>query len=429
MLEVGLVVPMRLLLCIGCSGLFSVTLCWLYARWRARGLVRGRSAPAPGAHLAPQLALGGGLLAGLLLGPGGLGVLAPPVHESLFVDGHDARASLAELDARQVEEREALERTGVSEVAGAELRVSHDEQRARALQRLSDSVARTRGPTDSAWLALGAIGVFGGVWIGRDAPRWGVREVGVGLAAVAFSALPTAVLAQRLLDLSLLSSIGLGLAVSAGGAGAALRRVAGRRGDSESGLLVPMMVMSAVGVGAVAWNGSLGVLGLLVALVVGGMTRVVAVSPGIRRVVRRVLLWCVWPGLSCALVVRTDPVGALMGFVDTDGVFGGTAVSAAVFLGASVLLVGGGHAIGVWVGNQIFSDRPRGFWDSMSAWIDAHGRGVGRCQVLLGLVLLGAGLLDPGEPACAIALFALGVQALAGEALLPAWRKRELTRP
>lgn len=121
-------------------GLIQVLVCVLSASGLARLLSLARSPGGP-----RGAALIGGLVVGLLLGPGVFGRVSPGWYESVFVGGVRERAELrAEVDRQRIE-RKALEAAGATEVAAEEQeKTVHAPRRADAQRRADHAASEHR---------------------------------------------------------------------------------------------------------------------------------------------------------------------------------------------------------------------------------------------------------------------------------------------
>lgn len=125
-------------------GLLQVLLCALPAAGLARLL---RLSGSPGGRRGAAIV--GGLIAGLLIGPGVFGRVSPAWYEAVFVGAVRERAGLrAEVDRQHVE-REALEAAGVTDVAVEEQeRAVHAPRRAEARRRADHASGEHRARMD-----------------------------------------------------------------------------------------------------------------------------------------------------------------------------------------------------------------------------------------------------------------------------------------
>src|SRR4051812_16613534 len=109
----------------------------------------------------PAAAVLGGILAGLVLGPGVLGQLAPDWYEQTFVGGATERRALEELAA----ERRALVASDVSAEAVREFDRDHNHERQRLDLARRKAMAAFRQPLDVAGVTMLSVAMFAGGWV------------------------------------------------------------------------------------------------------------------------------------------------------------------------------------------------------------------------------------------------------------------------
>ncbi|MEO0482915.1 MAG: hypothetical protein AAF138_04775 [Planctomycetota bacterium] len=376
----------------------SACLVWLFRRIRVPG---GR----------PAAAVAGGLVAGVLLGPGVLGPLSPPLYERVVIGAHAEREAVGALMDRQAEARAALARSGVSDIAVDELENRHAEAIALAEGTLAD--AEQMRARAAAALSLGgfAFAVLGAGLLGRrplpggrdeDDPGAIVGLVG-GVMGGLVAGLATAAIAHRLLGMDLQPAIGLGGAIGTGGLLAPIAtRWIPRCGRSRlaAGLTLGMVVVGFAGVGWGAgldgwgWWAPIGLAwfaGLLIpaALGAGGAPRSAV------RAVRGWSLWIAAPWVIAEVAVRVEPTMIFH--------------TGWVFLVLLIPLVGcgDGHGAGMWLAMKTHG---RGLAQAEPALtsFEALMRSGPVSSVAMLLALMGAGVIDtstgPGAAAAVLVL-------------------------
>lgn len=393
----------KIVLVIGVAG--CVTLLLRLIRW-------------PGGR--PCASLWGATLAGLLLGPGVFGGLAPAAYERAMLGGQVERERLQTLDAEHVTQREALSSSGVSEVAIAELDAEHAARR----QPMAEALDRAVSAERAAWAQLAAtvaalMAVLGGVSIGPDrrvaGERGGTGSVVAGVLAGLVAGLTIAA------GLVWLTAASRGLALAAGGAIAAGSVVAGvpMRWVARPGRERPAMTLLAAnlaiaaamvvagltieggGAAAAAWGI---VLPGLYAVGVGvGRGLSIGAARRLRRFARFAVLWIAVPSLAGSLAAWIDP-GLLIGW--------GLALLLVMAISAGDL-----HMLGAWLGWKA-GGSPSERTSMALRSLEALGRGAAITQCAWGVVLVASGVCDPTTPAGAMVLALILVGALAFELAL-----------
>ncbi len=375
----------------------------------------------------PCASLWGATLAGVLLGPGVFGTLAPAGYEQTMLGGQAERERLQTLDAEHLTQRDALASSGVSEVALAELDAQHQKRR----QPMAEALDRAVSDARAAWAQLAAVlagltAVIGGVATGRARPgSAGVGGNSAGGGSV-FAGLLAGLVAGLTVAAALvwLTAASRGLALAAGGAVASGSIIAGvpmrwvaRPGRGRSAMVVLMATLGvasalvaaglalASGPGALVW--ALVLPGLYVAGL--GVGRGVGQGPTpralrrVRRMARVAVLWIAMPAVAGSLAAWIDPP-MLVGW--------GIALLVLAAIGTGDL-----HMLGAWLGWKA-AGTP-GERESMALrTVETLGRGVAFTQCAWGVVLVASGVCDPATPAGAIALAVVVVGAIAFELTL-----------
>ncbi len=381
---------LRLVLFIGCAGLLALLL-------RRCGFPGGR----------PAAAVAGGILAGILLGPGVARSVAPEAYDTLYIGARQERKALQELDLEHVRARAAQAASGVSIEALPDLVERQADQRAPLLRAVDQARQRTRVQTAMGMVALVSLALCLAAWAAPAAPtgvpRSAVAEAGVALAVVLFAAVPTALLLVWVLDWSVARAIAVGAVVAAGSLFAAtpLRWMGSTGRDA---LTRRVGLFAAIAAAAVlAWSiPSARIAFLLVpAAAVGiGTALNLAHRPTrrLRRAARTVCLWICLPAAAAYLTREVD----------------GTALIASwrpiTLVVVATLTAGAGHFIGCYLGLQTFApDAARQRAASHS--VEFIAAGVGLTQLCLGVVLFAA--LPQAADTIALAIIlanALGIE-------------------
>lgn len=219
--DVALVI--RLILAIGLSWALTFTLGRRVLRfdWRGAGVV-------------------GGVCAGIALGPGVLGSVAPGIYRQLNVGAVEEEAALDAFVHDRIEDEAALETSGVSDIAIAEAVMMNDAKESALKAAVTLERMRFKYLPLALASALGLCALLLGCWVGF-AP--GVAGFRIGLLAGLLTALLWAVIARKLLGFELAESVAVG-GVLAGGTCWSRGRW---RWSVGAGSLVVALAMLAVG--------------------------------------------------------------------------------------------------------------------------------------------------------------------------------------
>ena len=338
----------------------------------------------------------GGVCAGIALGPMVLGKVTPAFYEKVNVGGAQQQEMIEATERAYLADIHALEESGVTEIAIAELR-SELHWALLALQKDRASLrAWHRDLPLAIASSLGLIALMLGAMRERGASLDGIR---IGAVTAAIAALAWAVVARRLLgvDLALAAVIGGTLA-----AGSVWTRGSWRMGFGLTGLMVAVLALTAGDAFGAAWRAFVTVaLGLV-------LGRVVRFGPtGDRR-----SMWVVHglmvPAVASVMVSSCDlsqVPGSALWFVLLAGVLGADLHFLAAFL-----------ALG-WLG--------RGWrqWRPMTAWHNAYAQGFGGTQIVLANLVLAFGLMERRPEIAGVLGFAAAAMAVTGEITRPATHK------
>ena len=392
----------KIVLVIGVAG--CVTLLLRLIRW-------------PGGR--PCASLWGAAIAGVLLGPGVFGSIAPSAYERTMLGGHAERERLQTLDAEHLTQREALSSSGVSSVAMAELDAQHETRRGPMVEALNRAVSDERAAwAQLAALLAGLMAVIGGAATGRrrqvSGDAAGAGSVVAGLLAGLVAGLAVAAV------LVWLTAASRGLALAAGGtiaSGSVLASVPMRwvaqpgRGRSAMLVLMAMLVVATAmvvaglaldrGAAAAVWG--LVLPGLYAVGVGVGRGLPLEVTRLVRRIGRLAVLWVAVPAVAGSLAAWIDPA-LLVGW--------GIALLVVVALSAGDL-----HMLGAWLGWK--AGGSSGERENMALRsLEALGRGAAITQCAWGVVLVASGVCDPTTPAGANAIALILISAIAFELAL-----------
>ena len=344
----------------------------------------------------------GGIIAGVLLGPGVAGRLGPGAFEHAFLGGASERLALEEMAGRHQREVDVVEAAGVTPDYIAELVA----KQAREIAPLAEATERARARRRAVLGVVGAgviavhvlmVGVVCapmGRWM-RRAFRRGVGAgsgVSIGDAAGAAGMMVVVGLVTPILVLMWIlrvparEAIGVGLAMATPAIGAEART-----------RLLPAaaigVIASMLGVGSLIWNGAGAASMAMGAIIVGAVAAMIAITlwGGVRagRGARRVLGWTM-AGLTLPLVaalatMRCDP-HAMLGSSEFW-----------VVAATAMLFSSDGRWVGIGWAQKLF---PRGTgrgrpgartWTTASGMVNA---GTGLAQLSVGLVLEGAGVIS-----------------------------------
>lgn len=294
----------------------------------------------------PSAALLGGVLAGLMLGPLGLGSVDRELHERLAFGAAGERVELRAMIAELATERAALRDAGVSPEAIDELAADHDRELARPRARLAAAEQAHRRALTAALVVAATAGI-GLSWAGghrRLLQIWPGRVTGLVAASLLTTVSTAGIvggLAWLVMDVGA-EGFAAGFAVGAGAlTGAIAHRWIDLRGRAGvhawfgvAGALlglggVALLVPDATALAIVPVGGAILGAALRTTGAFGRRTRVAA---------RIVLHRAAVPGLAAWLVASVDPSAALA----WDG--------GMWFVAGCALLVGDGALLGTWSG-------------------------------------------------------------------------------
>ncbi len=342
----------------------------------------------------PASVIVGGVLAGLLAGPLVFGSLRPGLFESIHIGGGEARAELAELD--RLHEFDLVAMRGASPVA------IEEQQRAQALERepvrkaADEAMVRHREPARLFGVVLVGVSFFLAATLARRrVPRSTDQgeiqpAIGAGLLIALVTTLGTGVLVSWLLKLDRPTAILIGAATAAGSAfthlpmrwvGCEGRRIAANA-INVFAFLASMMVLILMTEG-----NRVAIMAPVGGVFFGGLLRGrVRSTRARRRVARGLVLWLFGAPLTAYLVSEIDPRLVLDSW------------RTMTFVVLAVGLAGMGHFLGAGLGLKMFGTaRQRS--NATSIWIESHALGVSLTQIMLLVVLVGAGVIDGREPA------------------------------
>jgi hypothetical protein len=412
----------------------------------------------------PAAVVAGGILAGILLGPGVAGAVVPAASSVLFLGGEAERKALQELDLEQEGARTALGAVGASPEAMGALIADQEAVRGPVLERLNVAREWTRVMTGSVMVGLVSVAVGLGAWVGvggRDGGGDGggdgrqddsrtltssglrstfplpggeegegkravpgsagsvVGDVAVAAGVVMLALVPTGLLLQWLFEMRTRDVVAIGAVVAAGSLFGALPlrwmprlARAGRDAGRGAGMMQRVGMFGAFGAaGALAWSIEPSRLGFVlvpaVAIGVGSSVNHVR-RPGVRarRWARRVVLWVCLPACAAYLARAVDTEALMVSWRPLTLV----AIAAAT--------AGAGHFVGFYLAIQTFgSDEARSRGAAHA--IEFLASGVGLTQVCFAVVMFAA-LPEAGSAAV---LAMLLVNALAIEIQAPLNRR------
>ncbi|HVZ93451.1 MAG TPA: hypothetical protein VG797_02975 [Phycisphaerales bacterium] len=349
-------------------------------------------------------AIVGGVVAGLLLGPGIFGRVYPARYEALYVGGVAERNELDDLRARQAADLTALRAAGVTPVAVEEAVAGHKAERAPVEVKLSAARAgfsKRVGLIGAAAVMLGVClsGVFGSIRQIRKTTRTNagvVRAIKTGVAALALAAAPW--VAIGLFSPGSSSVVALSTVFSIPALIAADR---GNNATARRAMLFPGAMMSAIAIAGFA-DVKLVALVIILATVAGPFLPVSWVRRG-RRAVMQLLLFVLVPFLACFAMLSID-----VREVGHRAEFWALGI-------AALLLAADGRWFAVWAAGKMARMPPaggasvRGSWGWSRAARIAVGPGVG--AVMIG----GAILFHAGGKLSDAAVVAAVIGAVAAE--------------
>ncbi|MBL0928046.1 MAG: hypothetical protein IBJ11_10415, partial [Phycisphaerales bacterium] len=348
-----------------------------------------RAARFPGGTAAAALA--GGVVAGVLVGPGVLGRAAPALHQQVFEGGAAQRDAVEAVRRRQAVERAALGAAALD----APARDLRDREHAAELRPLEDALADARrrhrdglnlllsglAALQTALAAALMLPVRARVWRGGAAilaePGGWISPL-VGPAAAVFSGAGAAIVGALALGLPAREALALGAVFAATGIGtlAGVRvRMAAATGMLTAGPAAVLLSWSA------AWVYPLFGLfaGLLIPLGLEG--RALRTT---RRALRTALLLAILPAAACAVVSGFDVPSAL-------GLSGGGPGARAFWVGLALAVLWIGEGLGLAAALAWLSAGRAGAWTLSVRLCEAvPGTIVGML-----LVLSAAGVVGP----------------------------------
>jgi len=363
-----------------------------------------RRSSLPGGALAAGLT--GGLIAGVLLGPGVLGRAAPGLHESFFVGGAAQRVELEQAELELEGAVAALQATGVSESALRE----HLDKGAVELSILQQALDQTKRDMRSVF-DLGAMLVFGLIlltapWRSAGRPRADDEplqsSILSGLSSLIVAGAPAALLGVWTLGLGRAEALAFGVVIGIGAMCPGLRaRIvggAGRRRSVDRAALVAY-IAGALVIAVLTISNLITALLALPLLALAIAMRL----PASRRLKRSL------KGFSSGALA---PIIAAVAFVHFDPVAGGATWAFWIAIAIAVVFSTDGRWLGGWLGwwSGGTDAAQREAWRRSAAALNA---GVGAVQIGAALLLAGAGLLDD-RLLMAVAFGAVTIELTAG---------------
>lgn len=341
---------------------------------------------------APAAAIVGGLIAGLLIGPGVAGRVAPTLHERVLVGGARERLAIESLQGRHAAERTALSATGVTPAALEDL-VEQQHEELRAVRETHESaIERHRALADWGVIVLLSIALAMAAWSARRFARphatWASDSgvVAAAFLAVAVAGVTTAVVMGWMFDAPAKQGLAVGGAVAAGSAFAglpmrwipAMGRIRAVRGFGVLGMVIAAgFVALAVRDEKLAWL-------IVPAMAFGVGTIAAAAKQASGRSRRRVF--------NCAMFLVLPTAAAYATYrLDLSLLTGWQPVLLVVF---AALTAGDGHFIGAWLGIQIFAPDDQRMV-SHALCVEFATSGVGLTQVCFAVVLIAADVISP----------------------------------
>ncbi|MEL7473101.1 MAG: hypothetical protein AAGK04_07275 [Planctomycetota bacterium] len=371
----------------------------------------------------PACSILAGVLAGLLLGPGVFGVLAPPHYQRLMEGAVAQRLDLELTRAGHESALDALRRTGVSPIAIDELASAQRAETARAERRLAAAHAERRRTAAIVAMALLApllaslLLVVGRVKERAAFSRGGevngvLAGLGSGIVSGLVAGLSTLVLLRWLLDLPLLPAAGVAGAVVGG---ALLHPLPMRwrpliaRGAAARWFAHGLTLVAFVGVGAAIGVGPMGWWWAVLFVPWFGAWAMPASEDEpwfstrrARAVVRVIVLWLALPLVVAETTVRLEPTQLLAG-----------GPGPIVLVLIACLACGAGHFIGAWLGLMTFAIGPPRD-ESTRFTLEAFMASGPATSVVFCFVLVATNVVDPASHpgAAATALVLLNALAL-----------------
>lgn len=258
-------------------------------------------------------AVAGGVLWGVLAGPGVFGRSWPEVHHRVFVGGENQRETLQRLRREQAIELAVLQSSGATPEAVDEQRLLHSADSEPAEAALRDALADRRRVFDFTGLAFAASTIGLGIALRLSRPMRcpasdGRTALLAGLSAVLIPAAVGALAASVGTGAGGLASLSFGACVGVGWVVPSVRTrlvgAAGRAPTSDTACL------TAASVGWLA----VGALGKSILAFIGGLCAAVAGRPagrkwgrGVTRAIRALLYGLFAPGACAFAASRVDP--------------------------------------------------------------------------------------------------------------------------
>ena len=338
----------------------------------------------------------GGVCAGIALGPMVLGKVAPGFYEEVNVGGSQTRELLEETLLNFGADMQALEESGVSEIAIEEFDEVMQQMLSLSHAMLEQEIAWHQAVPLAIASSLGLVALMLGAMRERGLSANGI---GIGALTALFVALAWAVLARRLVgvDLRLAAVVGGALA-----AGSVWGRGSWRMGFGLAGVMVAVLALTAGDAFDAAWRAFVAVT---LGLVVGRVVRIG--SRGERRsawIAHGLLV----PAVAALMVSSCDlsqTPGSALWFVLIAGVLGADLHFLAAFLSLG------------WLGRGWRHRRP------MTAWHNAYAQGWGGTQIVLANLVLAFGLMENRPEVAGVLGVAAAAMAVTGEITRPATHK------
>ena len=325
-----------------------------------------------------------------------LGKVAPGFYEEVNVGGSQTRELLEETLLNFGADMQALEESGVSEIAIEEFDEVMQQMLSLSHAMLEQEIAWHQAVPLAIASSLGLVALMLGAMRERGLSANGI---GIGALTALFVALAWAVLARRLVgvDLRLAAVVGGALA-----AGSVWGRGSWRMGFGLAGVMVAVLALTAGDAFDAAWRAFVAVT---LGLVVGRVVRIG--SRGERRsawIAHGLLV----PAVAALMVSSCDlsqTPGSALWFVLIAGVLGADLHFLAAFLSLG------------WLGRGWRHRRP------MTAWHNAYAQGWGGTQIVLANLVLAFGLMENRPEVAGVLGVAAAAMAVTGEITRPATHK------
>ena len=338
----------------------------------------------------------GGVCAGIALGPMVLGKVAPGFYEEVNVGGSQTRELLEETLLNFGADMQALEESGVSEIAIEEFDEVMQQMLSLSHAMLEQEIAWHQAVPLAIASSLGLVALMLGAMRERGLSANGI---GIGVVTALFAALAWAVLARRLVDVDLKIATVMGGVLAAG---SVWGRGSWRMGFGLAGVMVAVLALTAGDAFGAAWRAFVAVT---LGLVVGRVVRIG--SRGERRsawIAHGLLV----PAVAALMVSSCDlsqTPGSALWFVLIAGVLGADLHFLAAFLSLG------------WLGRGWRHRRP------MTAWHNAYAQGWGGTQIVLANLVLAFGLMENRPEVAGVLGVAAAAMAVTGEITRPATHK------